>query len=259
MFIVENALLTRASGEEVADHLNQLTRKCFDSDAYCLPGPANIASPWDVASTTATNSSDSSISPDALNFDFTTTPIVPEDPTAWHFSALDDITQSWNTAPIMPSSYSSLSCADLLGPSSWNFTAPAVTWKPKHSSSAAGLGKRKRQIEDVTETLDDNDRQSPRKVSPTGATMIIAASCSPTTTASGSEQLTSPQTVDGCGGSSATSESPAASFSAEAAVVGDSKKLEKRFACPYFKNNPGKFRHKRTCCGPGWPTVHRVK
>jgi len=25
------------------------------------------------------------------------------------------------------------------------------------------------------------------------------------------------------------------------------------------KSNPGKFRQKRTCCGPGWPTVHRVK
>jgi hypothetical protein len=30
-------------------------------------------------------------------------------------------------------------------------------------------------------------------------------------------------------------------------------------ACPYFKRNPQKYRSHRTCVGPGWGSVHRVK
>jgi hypothetical protein len=32
-----------------------------------------------------------------------------------------------------------------------------------------------------------------------------------------------------------------------------------RFACPFYKHNPVKFRSNRTCRGPGWWDVHRVK
>ncbi|KAF1967345.1 hypothetical protein BU23DRAFT_602909 [Bimuria novae-zelandiae CBS 107.79] len=32
-----------------------------------------------------------------------------------------------------------------------------------------------------------------------------------------------------------------------------------RFACPFFKHDPNRYRHRRTCGGPGWPTVHRMK
>ncbi|KAF9731935.1 hypothetical protein PMIN06_000279 [Paraphaeosphaeria minitans] len=32
-----------------------------------------------------------------------------------------------------------------------------------------------------------------------------------------------------------------------------------RFACPFFKHDPHRYRQKRTCGGPGWPTVHRMK
>lgn len=32
-----------------------------------------------------------------------------------------------------------------------------------------------------------------------------------------------------------------------------------RFACPFFKHDPGRYRNRRTCPGPGWPTVHRMK
>jgi hypothetical protein len=39
---------------------------------------------------------------------------------------------------------------------------------------------------------------------------------------------------------------------------GDAKK-GKRFACPYFKNNPKLYGDKRSCVGPGWLEVHRVK
>ncbi|UZP35043.1 hypothetical protein NXS19_002859 [Fusarium pseudograminearum] len=32
-----------------------------------------------------------------------------------------------------------------------------------------------------------------------------------------------------------------------------------RFACPFFKHNPTKFIDERSCCGPGWTNVQRVK
>ncbi|KAF2016678.1 hypothetical protein BU24DRAFT_207684 [Aaosphaeria arxii CBS 175.79] len=31
-----------------------------------------------------------------------------------------------------------------------------------------------------------------------------------------------------------------------------------KFACPFYKHDPNQY-NKRTCKGPGWPTVHRVK
>jgi hypothetical protein len=34
---------------------------------------------------------------------------------------------------------------------------------------------------------------------------------------------------------------------------------EKFLACPYFQHNPQKYSSQRSCPGPGWPTVHRVK
>lgn len=49
-------------------------------------------------------------------------------------------------------------------------------------------------------------------------------------------------TPSAAGGSSSTSSSSAA-----------------RFACPYYKRNPRKYKSWRICCGPGWATVHRVK
>ncbi|KAK4444054.1 hypothetical protein QBC34DRAFT_196608 [Podospora aff. communis PSN243] len=33
----------------------------------------------------------------------------------------------------------------------------------------------------------------------------------------------------------------------------------RRFACPFARHNPAKFKNERTCCGPGWTGVHRVK
>jgi hypothetical protein len=32
-----------------------------------------------------------------------------------------------------------------------------------------------------------------------------------------------------------------------------------RFACPFYKHDPNRYRNLRTCTGPGWPTVHRMK
>ncbi|KAK1754421.1 hypothetical protein QBC47DRAFT_218003 [Echria macrotheca] len=32
-----------------------------------------------------------------------------------------------------------------------------------------------------------------------------------------------------------------------------------RFACPFAKHNPVRFRNVKTCCGPGWVDPHRVK
>ncbi|KAI2640778.1 hypothetical protein GGS26DRAFT_177639 [Hypomontagnella submonticulosa] len=33
----------------------------------------------------------------------------------------------------------------------------------------------------------------------------------------------------------------------------------RRFACPYFKRSPHIYMHERSCAGPGWTSVHRVK
>ena len=37
------------------------------------------------------------------------------------------------------------------------------------------------------------------------------------------------------------------------------KKSERLLACPYFKHNPSKYQDVRTCQGPGWGSVRRVK
>jgi len=41
-----------------------------------------------------------------------------------------------------------------------------------------------------------------------------------------------------------------------AAVLDEEKK---KLACPYFKHNPRKYQGLRSCPGPGWDTVHRLK
>ena len=35
--------------------------------------------------------------------------------------------------------------------------------------------------------------------------------------------------------------------------------MPKKLACPYFKRNPRKYQRFRSCPGPGWDTVHRLK
>lgn len=35
--------------------------------------------------------------------------------------------------------------------------------------------------------------------------------------------------------------------------------LGKRLACPFFKRNPQRYQEERSCVGPGWRTVHRLK
>jgi hypothetical protein len=39
----------------------------------------------------------------------------------------------------------------------------------------------------------------------------------------------------------------------------ESSETGARFACPFYKHEPHRFRNRRTCPGPGWPTVHRMK
>jgi hypothetical protein len=41
----------------------------------------------------------------------------------------------------------------------------------------------------------------------------------------------------------------------------DSKRLRtpRRLACPFFKHDPETYGAVRTCCGPGWEQVHRLK
>lgn len=33
----------------------------------------------------------------------------------------------------------------------------------------------------------------------------------------------------------------------------------KRLACPFFKRNPHRYKEERSCVGPGWKTIHRLK
>ncbi|XEU99821.1 hypothetical protein FSHL1_005108 [Fusarium sambucinum] len=39
----------------------------------------------------------------------------------------------------------------------------------------------------------------------------------------------------------------------------ENEKTNPRFACPFFKHSPTKFIGERSCCGPGWINVQRVK
>ncbi|RMZ67253.1 Nicotinate-nucleotide diphosphorylase [Pyrenophora seminiperda CCB06] len=39
----------------------------------------------------------------------------------------------------------------------------------------------------------------------------------------------------------------------------DGSETGARFACPYYKHDPDGYRNRRTCPGPGWATVHRMK
>lgn len=39
----------------------------------------------------------------------------------------------------------------------------------------------------------------------------------------------------------------------------DSVPPNRRLACPYFKHNPRKYQGGRSCCGPGWRSVNRIK
>lgn len=45
--------------------------------------------------------------------------------------------------------------------------------------------------------------------------------------------------------------------SKRAKIVSDENRL--KYACPYYKFDPERFKQHRTCCGPGWAEVHRVK
>lgn len=44
-----------------------------------------------------------------------------------------------------------------------------------------------------------------------------------------------------------------------AVTMSDESDTIARFACPFYKHDPDRYRNRRTCPGPGWPTVHRMK
>lgn len=37
------------------------------------------------------------------------------------------------------------------------------------------------------------------------------------------------------------------------------RKSDKRYACPYYQRDPKLYGHRRSCIGPGWIEVHRIK
>ncbi|KAK2615842.1 hypothetical protein N8I77_002568 [Diaporthe amygdali] len=196
MFVIENAYLNRASGDEVAEHINSLSEKCRQDDSYCAPSPL-ASSVWDVESTDSSITTLSSTTPDDFSLGFTNTEDITggASNTTWNFS-MDMNPLQWNTAPVLPASgltYNSLNCADVLG--TWNYTAPVMWNNNGMGQVSASVEKtRKRKLNDNLEGLE-------RRVSP--------------------KTSTSPQDS----GSSTVDESPAAS---------STKTGEKRFACPYF-------------------------
>jgi len=34
---------------------------------------------------------------------------------------------------------------------------------------------------------------------------------------------------------------------------------QQMFACPFFKRDPVRYKNYRTCLGPGWTSLHRIK
>lgn len=226
MFIVETESINRASCEEVSMTLDQLTKKCFSDDRYCVPSPSpSSGSPSDAESIESTSMSSLSATTDTTDFlDFGTIDVPVnfsfETPESFDF----DIGK-WNTAPTNLGDSSTLSLWDDFGVSqpfaSPNHTMPAMMCDNSSARHKPAERKRKRSV------AGDIDEPSPvRRVSPETASPAISSSATRS--------------------SHHTPDPPA-------------QAKDKRFACPYYKNNPTKFRHKRTCCGPGWPTVHRVK
>jgi hypothetical protein len=49
---------------------------------------------------------------------------------------------------------------------------------------------------------------------------------------------------------------PRASNSSQSDIPADS---DAKLVCPFFRRNPGRYQQQRSCLGPGWGTVHRVK
>ncbi|KAG9194981.1 hypothetical protein G6011_00101 [Alternaria panax] len=43
------------------------------------------------------------------------------------------------------------------------------------------------------------------------------------------------------------------------ATTTDDSEFGAKFACPFYKHEPDRYRNRRTCPGPGWPSVHRMK
>ncbi|KAL2160793.1 hypothetical protein VTH06DRAFT_990 [Thermothelomyces fergusii] len=41
--------------------------------------------------------------------------------------------------------------------------------------------------------------------------------------------------------------------------TGEESRRKRKFACPFAKHDPDKYQSIKTCCGPGWDKVHRVK
>ncbi|KAI7788268.1 protein kinase [Diaporthe eres] len=165
MFIIEDAIINRASGDEVAEHMNSLNEKCRQDDLYCAPSPL-ATSPWEVESTDSSITTLSSTTPDDFTLDFTTTEdVTGASNTAWNFS-MDLNPLQWNTAPVLPANgltaYNSLNCADVLG--TWNYTAPVV-WNNESlgQASVSVEKKRKRKVNDDVEGLE-------RRVSPKTST-----------------------------------------------------------------------------------------
>ncbi|KAJ4386465.1 hypothetical protein N0V93_009361 [Gnomoniopsis smithogilvyi] len=101
-----------------------------------------------------------------------------------------------------------------------------------------------------------------------------STSCAPSSTSS-SSQGAAPQDIQ-ISGQSSQGRSKKRSSQKESDASGDSdddegekglglkrvkmeENMGKRLACPFFKRNPQRYQEERSCVGPGWRTVHRLK
>lgn len=101
-------------------------------------------------------------------------------------------------------------------------------------------------------------------------------SYAPSSTSSSSQGGGSSQAIQAPGRSGGLGKSKKRSSQKESDASGDSddeeedkgsgykrmkteENLGKRLACPFFKRNPQRYQEERSCVGPGWRTVHRLK
>jgi len=42
-------------------------------------------------------------------------------------------------------------------------------------------------------------------------------------------------------------------------LIGAARKPGRKLACPYFRRDPQAFSDDKSCSGPGWPNIHRLK
>ena len=122
--------------------------------------------------------------------------------------------------------------------------------RPGPNSSPPMSAKRKRARDEDNDDDNDNDNNDhdddhhqillDEKVSPTTRTTKTKTSTSPTSSSQQQQKRTKRSSGD-----------------PDSESKNNNNTL--RYACPFAKHDPVRYRHVKTCCGPGWGDPHRVK